>query len=313
MALARLVPALSALLVAIVVGMVVGNLRLLPRWAGAGVAWVSKPLLRAGIVVLGLQLSLSSLTQLGWGGVGVLVLTVAATFAGTLAIGRALGVSRVTRYLVATGFAICGASAVAAMSSVIDPDGESEEDVAQAIALVTVFGTVALLALPLVVPLTGFDDVQAGIWIGASVHEVAQVVAAASAVSATALAIGTIAKLARVILLAPLVAGVGAVVSWRARNATDATQAAKRPPLVPLFVLGFLAAILVRTFVPLPAMVVDGAAILSTAMLAIAMFGLGVAADLRRIARTGGRATILALLSTLIAVAVSFAAIHVLT
>src|SRR5690606_5875165 len=113
--------------------------------------------------------------------------------------------------LVATGFAICGAAAVAAMSAVADPDGEREEDTATAIALVTLYGTVALVALPVLVGLLGWSGRAAGLWIGAGVHEVAQVVAAGGAVCATALAGAAVTTLGRVVLLAPLVAAVGLV------------------------------------------------------------------------------------------------------
>ena len=165
--LCQLLPVVSPLLVAIVLGLVVGNLRLMPHLAAPGVDWVAKPLLRAGIVVLGAQLSLASLASLGWGGVATLLLTVVATYVGTLMLGRLLTVPRVTRHLIATGFAICGASAVAALSSIVHPDHRSDEEVAQSIALVTLFGTVTLFALPLLQPVVGFDDVGTGIWIGA--------------------------------------------------------------------------------------------------------------------------------------------------
>lgn len=310
---AQFVPPISALLVAIAVGIAVGSLRVVPEWAKPGISWSSKRLLRFGIVLLGLQLSLTSLAGLGIGGISVLLVTVAATFFGTLLIGRLLRVSRVTRYLIATGFAICGASAVAAMISVVDPENESEEEVAQAIALVTLYGTAALFILPFAGPLLGLDELESGLWIGASIHEVAQVVAAGSAVSAAALAVATVAKLGRVVLLAPLVASVGLreSVLRRRRDASAAgeTDRAARPPIVPLFVLGFLAMILVRTFVPIPDEVLRPVALLTTTLLAIAMFGLGTGVDLRKVITTGGRPTLLGAASTLIAAGVSLVGI----
>jgi uncharacterized integral membrane protein (TIGR00698 family) len=300
----------SALLLAVLVGIALKNLRLLPRATVPGIRWSSKPVLRAGIVILGLQLSLHSLVGLGWGGLTVIILTVIVTFLGTLLAGRLLRVSRVSRFLIATGFAICGASAVAAMSSIVDPDQESEDEVAQAIALVTLYGTLALFALPLLKPLAGLDDGQMGLWIGASVHEVAQVVAAAGAVSATALAVGTVAKLSRVVLLAPLVAIVGAIESVRRRSAP--VKSAKAPPIVPLFVLGFLAAVAARSFLPLPEPAITVAGQLSSALLAIAMFGLGTGVDLRSMARTGARTAALGAISTALAATVSLVGIHLL-
>jgi uncharacterized integral membrane protein (TIGR00698 family) len=297
--LAPILGVVSALMLAILVGIMAGSLRILPGWSRPGIAWASRRLLRMGIVVLGLQLPFSLLTSLGLIGIIVLVATVVATFFGTLVIGRALGVPRVSRHLVATGFAICGASAIAAMSSVVDPTNESEEETAQAITLVTLYGTLALIILPLLQPVTGLDDAAMGLWIGASVHEVAQVVAAASAVGAAALAIATVAKLARVLLLAPLVASVSAIESARAR-----TGQGERPPILPVFVAGFILMAVVRSVVPLPPEVISVAGVTTTILLSIAMFGLGTAVDLRKLVRTGGRVALLAGASTAIAAAV---------
>ena len=107
--------------------------------------------------------------------------------------------------LIGTGFAICGASAIAAME---DTAGADEEDVAVGIAMVTLFGTVAMVLLPLLAGPLGLSDVQFGIWAGASIHEVGQVVAAAGAGGAAVVAIAVVVKLTRVLLLAPVVATV---------------------------------------------------------------------------------------------------------
>lgn len=295
-------PWFPGLLVAIVLGILARNLRWLPQALTRQVTSATRPILRIGIVILGLQLSLLALVGLGWQGIVVIVVTVATTFGGTLLIGRAMGVPKTTRMLVATGFAICGASAVAAMSSVVDPKLEHEDETAQAIALVTIFGTVTLFVLPLVHGLTHFNEEQMGLWIGASVHEVAQVVASAGAVSAAALAVATVAKLGRVVLLAPLVALVGLT---QARSTTGQS----RPPIVPLFVIGFIVAMLVRTFLPIPPDVVRAASYISSWLLASAMFGLGLAVDVRGLIATGGRAMVLGTISTVVAVGVSFAVI----
>lgn len=312
----QFVPVVSALLLAIIVGIVLRNLGALPAWSLPGVGWSSKKLLRFGIVLLGLQLSLGSLAELGLGGVLLLISVVAATFFGTLAVGRALGVSHVSRFLIATGFSICGASAVAAMSSVIDPRQESEEEVAQAVALVTLYGTAALFLLPLLAELLGLSARESGLWIGASVHEVAQVIAAASAIGAVSLSVATIAKLGRVVMLAPLVAAVGVRESVAAgrgsRDSVDGEPSLKRPPIVPLYVLGFLAMVLVRTFVPVPPELLRVVSLVTTALLAIAMFGLGTGVDVRKLIRTGGRPAALGAASSLIAAGAALAGIFAL-
>lgn len=294
----------SALVVAIVLGAAARNLRVLPAWAGPGTGWTAKRVLRAGVVLLGLQLSVPAVLDLGVGGLTVVLVTVPVTFAATLLIGRLLRVPSTMTLLVATGFAICGAAAVAAMSAVADPDGEREEDTATAIALVTLYGTVALVVLPVLVGVLGWSDRAAGLWIGASVHEVAQVVAAGGAVSATALAVATVTKLGRVVLLAPLVAAVGLVLRRRAVRDGAAVLGLGhrgRPPVLPLFVAGFLLAVAVRSTGLLPDAVVQHAQTVTTALLAAAMFALGTGVDVRSLVRTGGRAAALGGASTLVA------------
>jgi uncharacterized integral membrane protein (TIGR00698 family) len=294
------VPALSALLLAIAVGVVARNLHLVPAVLEPGLTWSTRPLLRTGVVLLGLQLAVGDLLALGGGELAVLVVTVGATFAATVVVGRRLGVGRPLRLLVATGFSICGAAAIAAMAPVAEAD---DDDVATAIALVTLYGGVAILLVPLLAGALGLDDRTAGLWAGLAVHEVAQVVAAAGAVSGVALAAAVVAKLARVVLLAPLVAGISVVV--RRAAARSGSDDRRRPPLLPLFVVGFLAAVAVRSSGVLSDRALTMAGVATTVLLAAAMVGLGAQVDVRRLLRTGGRALVLGAASTLVALAVS--------
>lgn len=305
---ASLLPGLSPLLLAILLGALLGNIRLIPSKFGPSIGGGSKKLLRFGIVLLGFKLSLVSLMAIGVQGLVVLIITVVVTFLGTILLGKVIAAPKVMTMLVATGFSICGASAVAAMSSVIDPDEQHEEETVQAIALVTIFGTIVMFVLPPIVGVMHLSDTQAGLWIGASVHEVAQVVAAGGMVSAAALGIATVTKLGRVVLLAPLVSIVGIV---RSRSASVRQESA-RPPLLPLFVLGFLAAVLVRTFIPLPAEVLTGLEFGANWLLTAAMLGLGFGVNIAKMISTGWKPLILGSLSTVLALIVSLSLILVL-
>ncbi|MFG2224375.1 YeiH family protein [Streptomyces sp. NPDC048644] len=302
----QFVPAISALTIAVLLGAVARNLGLLSDRVLPGAKLATKKLLRIGVVFLGLQLALSQVLQLDPGVLLVVVLTVACTFAGTMWLGRKLGTRPGTTLLVSTGFSICGASAAAAMDAVSDSE---EEDLATGVALVTIFGSLAILLLPLLQHPLGMSDTSFGIWAGASVHEVAQVVATASVAGPAALAVATVVKLTRVVLLAPLIAGYGIV--RRRRGAVDGSG--KRPPLVPLFVLGFIAMVGVRSSGVLPASVLDAAQTLTTLLLAGALFGLGTSVHLVSLIRTGGRAVVLGAASTVLAAAVSFAGIALFT
>lgn len=305
---AEQIPVISGLLVAVLAGIALRSLGWVPLWAERGLGWSAKKLLRAGIVLLGLQLALGDLLGLGWQVLAVVVLTVGVTFFGMLALGRILGAPRGMTMLLAAGTAICGASAVAAAAAAIDRGDGKDDDgapvqasAAAAVAVVTLYGTLALLALPALGALLGLDQEQMGVWIGASIHEVGQVVAAGGVVGAAALATATLVKLARVVLLAPVVAGIS--LTGRRRRSSDAGEGAgKRPPLVPLFVIGFLAMMALRSVSDLPQSTLDFSADVTTMLLTTAMVGVGASVDLRRLLRQGGPALRLGAGGTVLAV-----------
>ncbi|MFB4306597.1 YeiH family protein [Actinomadura sp. GTD37] len=298
-----LVPALSALTVAVLAGVLIGGA--LPAVLSDGLRWATRAFLRAGVVVLGLQLSLTEVLRLGPGMLAVVVVTVALAFTGTLALARLTGVPGGLGLMVATGFSICGASAIVAMDSVAR---SRKEDVATAVTLVTVYGSAAIAVVPFLgTRVLGLEPETVGMWAGLSVHEVAQVVAAASPAGAAAVGTAVVVKLTRVVLLAPMVAGMGVL---ERRAGGDA--GGKRPPVVPLFVAGFLVMLLLRSAGVVPGPVVDGAKQLSTVLLAAAMFGLGTSVRVGALLRTGRRGLLLGLLSTVLVGAVSLAALSVL-
>ncbi|MEV4645069.1 putative sulfate exporter family transporter [Saccharopolyspora sp. NPDC049357] len=293
--------AVSALTVAVVLGVLVGQF--LPEITREGLMWTTKKSLRAGVVVLGLQLSLAEIAGLGAGTVIAVVATVLLAFFGTMGLGRLLGVSRGLALMVATGFSICGASAIAAMDSVTETE---KEDVATGVTLVTLYGSAAIALVPLIGTALGMSPEHLGAWAGLSVHEVAQVVAAASPAGAAAVAVAVVVKLTRVVLLAPMVAGVS-IVGRRRRGITTG----KRPPIVPLFVVGFLAMMALRTTGTVPVVVLSAAQILATLLFAAALFGLGSAVRLGSLLRTGRRGLALGALSTVLVALVALGALTV--
>ncbi|MFT3835168.1 MAG: putative sulfate exporter family transporter [Micropruina sp.] len=247
LALQHVVPALSPLLLAIIAGAVLTNI------AGSrggfadlvapGLQVASRRLLRLGVVLLGLQLAIADIAGLGWPVLLGVVVVVAGGIGATLLAGRLLGVSRTQSLLIACGFSICGAAAVAGADGVLRR--RNSDETATAVALVVVFGTALIAVLPPAAALLGLDATAAGVWAGASIHEVAQVIAAAGIVGESALEVAVVVKLARVLLLAPVLA----VISLEQRPGRGAHLG--QPP-VPLFVFGFLAAVVVRSLGVLP-------------------------------------------------------------
>ena len=200
---ARWLDPVSPLVIAAALGAIVANTGLLPASAAPGIAFSGRTLLRGGVALLGFQLSVGDILSLGWTELAMVTATVATTFTVTRWLGRRLGLGEDLSLLVATGYSICGASAIAAMDDVAHAD---EEDVAVSIALVTLCGTLAIVVLPLLRgPLGLGDPALFGSWVGASVHDVGQVVAAASGGGDAALHTAVLVKLTRVLMLAPLV------------------------------------------------------------------------------------------------------------
>lgn len=288
---------MSALLIAILLGAVWRNIAPVPTAMSEGVAFSSKKLLRTGIVLLGLQLSLSSILDLGFGVLAVVLVSVTVTFFGTLWAGHLMGISFAQRVLIACGFSICGAAAVAAAEGTTDA---KEEEVATAIALVVLFGTLMIPLVPTLGSLLGMPDEMAGMWIGASTHEVAQVVAAGGTVSGAALAVAVTVKLARVITLAPIIAGIAVFMRRRGTQ-----PGAAKPPIVPLFVAGFIVAMLIRTAGFLPQDFLSAMEIAQTILLAAAMFALGLGVHIRSLFKVGAKPVVLGVISTSIILVVS--------
>ncbi|WP_125107832.1 MULTISPECIES: YeiH family protein [Gulosibacter] len=310
MAVGMLVPGLSAMLLAIILGVVAANTGLIRAPLEPGISFAAKHLLRAGIVLLGLQLVLGDIVALGGPILVVVLAIVGGGIFGTLALGRLFGVPRQLRLLIACGFSICGAAAVAGTAGVTDPDDEHEQDTVTAVALVVIFGTIMIFAVPGLATLLGLDARMAGMWAGGSTHEIAQVVAIGGIVGGSALTVAVLVKLARVLLLAPVMA----VLSIRARReaAAHAEQSApKLPPILPLFIVGFLAAVLLRSFLPLPTMALDLAGQLQTVLLAAAMFGLGCGVRVAQLRKVGARPFALAAAATVLVAGIALGGVLV--
>lgn len=303
LALGNLVTGLSAMLVAVVLGVLWRNLAPVPARLEPGIGVSAKRVLRWGVVLLGLQLSLPQILDLGPGVLGIVVAAVFVTFFATLGLGRALGVDRDLSVLIAGGFSICGAAAVAGVQGAVQA---TQEKVAAAVALVVLFGSIMIGVMPALVAALDLNQGDAGTLIGGATHEVAQVVAAGGiAGGGSILAVAVSVKLARVVLMAPVVAGVSL-----ARRRSQASEAGgKRPPLVPLFVLGFVAMVLVATtgWVPQPAL--DIVKWIQQFLLATAMFALGLGVHVKSLLKLGLRPLLLGLCATVVIVAVALGGI----
>lgn len=281
---------LSPLIVAVVGGMILANLVPLPAATKPGRDLAVRPVLRAGIVLLGAQLTLSQVASIGLEGIAIIVLTVTATFLVTVRLGRLLGVEPALARMIAAGTSICGASAVVATGAAAGGRGDQ---VATAIACVTLFGTVAMLGFPLLAGPLGLDGREYAVWAGVAVHEVGQAVAAGFAAGEAEGELATLTKLARVLMLLPVLLAVGFSVR------REAQAGGARPPLVPAFMLGFAAMVVLNSAVELPEALKDALRLGATLLMATALAAVGMATDLRLLVRGGVRPLALGFLSFL--------------
>jgi len=275
----------SPMILAVVAGMVYSNVLGLPAHARAGIGFSQKRLLRFAIVLLGFQLTLGQVAGIGLGGVGIVAATLGATFLFTITLGRLIGVDRKLAQLIAAGTSICGASAIVATNIVTDA---RDEDVTYAVAAITLFGTIAMLGFPLMAPVFGLDQHAFGLWAGASIHEVAQVIGAGFQNGTLAGETATVAKLTRVAMLAPMVLALGVMAR---RSSADASGA--KPPM-PWFVVAFVAVVALNSLVTIPGEVRSAVALAAQVMLTMGLAAMGLHADISQLRSRGLRPLILA-------------------
>lgn len=282
---------LSPMIIAIVLGAFVRTALGTPDIANPGVAVSLRWILRFAIVLLGFQLTAQQVLDVGTGGLAVIVLSLGACFAITKPLGAALGVDAKLTELIAAGTSICGASAVIAANTITKAP---EEDCAYAVACVTLCGMVVMVLYPLLPTLLGLDAREYGLWAGASVHEIAQVVAASYQAGRDAGDYATITKLTRVIMLAPMMVVLGTFAARRPHPA----ETAKRAPM-PYFAFAFIGAITVNSVVDIAPLARDTIVGVTTFLLALSLAGMGLATDLKKLAPKGARPLVLGALSSL--------------
>jgi uncharacterized integral membrane protein (TIGR00698 family) len=303
---------ISPLTAALIFGAILGNVGVIPKPCDAGLKFASRQLLRAGIVLLGLQLSFGEVADLGSRGFIAVVVVVAITFFGTQFIARKLGVSPGLGLLTATGYSICGVSAISAMTGAVDGD---EEDATYAIALVTLFGSISIFLLPALASFFDMGATRFGMWAGSSVHDVAQVIATSGTYSADSLSSAVIVKLTRVVLLAPLVAlyayQFAKAAKRKATQHASGTSGAK-VPILPMFIGLFLVAVAVRTTGVLSDDVMSSSKNIERTLLALALVGLGAGVNIKKMRALGSRPLLLGTLSYALVLLVSLVTIRLI-
>lgn len=285
----------SALTLAIVLGMLIGN-SVYPRFAtqaAPGVGFSKQRLLRLGVMLYGFRLTLQDVGQVGLTGVLIDALVVGSTFTIAYLVGtRVLGLERRSAMMIGIGSSICGAAAVMAAEPVVRA---RSEQVTVAVATVVVFGTLAIFIYPMLYSLDAiFPWIPGGahgfgIYTGSTIHEVAQVVAAARAIGSSAADAAVITKMVRVMMLAPFLIGLSI---WLERG--EGQKGQKRTITIPWFAVGFIAIVIFNSLGWLPRPALAAIAQADMVLLAMAMAALGLTTHVKAIREAGVRPLVLA-------------------
>ena len=301
-------PAISPLALCVAFGFLIANLGSWPTFANEGTALASKKLMRIGVALLGAQVSVVSLQAIGIKGVITVILVVSFTIFGILGLSRLFKMTGDLGLLIGVGFGVCGATAVAAVRP---QTRATQEETSYAIALISLCGTLSIFVLPFLGNLMGLSDQTFGAWAGAAVHDVGQVIATASVWSDDAVKSAIIIKLARVCLLAPIVL----ILSLRHRRFLKAqgesAQTSAKVPLVPFFVLGFIAVATVQNTLEIPNALHDYIVLASKVLLGAGLVALGSGVRWKAIRTIGPRPLIMGLIAWVIVAGVALAAVRI--
>ncbi|HEY2451223.1 MAG TPA: YeiH family protein [Scandinavium sp.] len=283
----------SALTMAILLGMVVGNTiypKIWPRCDG-GVIFAKQHLLRLGIILYGFRLTFSQIADVGLSGIAIDVLTLSSTFLLASFLGqKVFGLDKHTSWLIGAGSSICGAAAVLATEPVLKAESSK---VTVAVATVVIFGTIAIFLYPAMYPVLAhwFSPETYGIYIGSTMHEVAQVVAAGHAITPEAENAAVIAKMLRVMMLAPFLL----ILAARVKQLAPAGNGEKSNITIPWFAILFIVVAIFNSFHLLPKAVVDMLVTLDTVLLAMAMAALGLTTHVSALKKAGAKPLLMAL------------------
>ena len=273
------------LLYALLLGMALQSVTVGGR-AMPGVDFAARRVLRLGVALLGARITFEQVTTLGWRNVALVLAGVAVTIGFGFAVARRFGLSRRLGVLTGGATAICGASAAIAIASVLPRDERSERELIFTVAGVTALSTVAMIIYPVIVHWAGLDAHQTGVFLGGTIHDVAQVVGAGYSISPQAGDYAVLTKLLRVAMLAPVVMGVTVAVR-RTRAAGDAEHHA---PLLPAFLVGFVALAIVSSLGYIPAQLSPVLNDVSRGCLVVAIAAVGLKTSLLEVKKVGPRA-----------------------
>ncbi|MEO5607095.1 MAG: putative sulfate exporter family transporter [Polaromonas sp.] len=262
-----------------------------------GIEFCARGVLRLGVGLLGARITASQIAGLGWETAAIVVIAVVSTLLCGTFLGKRFGMTRAQGVLSGGAVAICGASAALAISAVLPRDKDSDRSTLMVVVTVTVLSTVAMVVYPLIVKALGLPPELAGLFLGGTIHDVAQVVGAGYMVNPETADYATIVKLFRVSMLAVVVVLVSSIFKKERERVAEGTEA-KKQPLVPWFLWVFVALVVLNSLGGVPKIVQTGLNDVSRSCLVVAIAALGVKTSFMQLARAGWRPFALLLIET---------------
>ena len=284
--LGKLVPVVGGPVFGLLLGILTASFWKLPGAAGKGLKFTSKYILQAGVILLGFEMNMASVVRVGQESLLVILVTLSVAFLTAYLVGKSLQLSRKLTMLIGVGTAICGGSAIAAVSSAVDAE---DQDISYSISTIFLFNLAAVFLFPALGHLLNLTDTGFGMWAGTAINDTSSVVAAGYAYSEAAGSFATIVKLTRSLMIVPVTLLLAVLFARAGKNSKHFSFAR----VFPWFVLGFLVAALLRSLAIIPA---DAAANLvwgGKFLIVTAMAAIGLNTNIRLFVKAGPRALVL--------------------
>lgn len=287
--LGRKLPLIGGPVFAILFGMVIALIKRPSAEIEIGVKYTSKALLQISIILLGFEMNLYNVIEVGQQSLVVMLFTLTSAFLTAYFVGKLMKLESKTTTLIGVGTCICGGSAIAATAPVIQAE---DDEVAQAISTIFLFNIAAVFLFPALGHLLGLSDMGFGMWAGTAINDTSSVVAAGASWSAAAgnnlaLSLATIVKLTRTLMIVPITFVLAVYTSSKAKKAAEPGSNFNIMKIFPWFVIGFILAAIINTFVPMPKGLSPNLVMIGKFMIVMAMAAIGLNTDLKKLITNG--------------------------
>lgn len=287
-----LFPIVGGAVFGIVIGIIINNFIGKPKSLEKGITFTSKKILQWAIIVLGAGLSLTQVWKTGLSSFSVMIFTLSAAFITAYGIGKLMGIPGNLKTLIGVGTAICGGSAIAAVSPIIEAD---DMEIAYSVSTIFLFNVIAVLIFPPLGHLLGFSDKAFGLWAGTAINDTSSVVAAGYAYSNAAGAYATIVKLTRTTMIIPISLVFSFIMAYKKKKASKENPKVNYSfkKIFPWFIIWFLVASLLNTLGIFPADSIQYINKLGKFMIVMALTAIGLNSDFKKMLKTGVKPIIL--------------------